>query len=73
LGNIVIALGAVTVAVKVKKILQHSGIKADLVRASSRAENSGCTYGIKISFPYFYDVIDIMKTHGISYSVLSEL
>ena len=68
-----IAVGSVTYAIKVRKLLERSGIKTKLIKVDSSKSKSGCTYGIQVQTPLFYDVVSILKKNGINYSVYNEL
>ena len=65
----IITVGSVTYAIKVRRLLERSGIKSNLIKADSIQSTNGCTYGIKIHASQFYDAVAILKKHGIIYSV----
>ena len=58
-----------TYAVKAKKLFEHAGLKATLVKSDSSATNKGCTYGVNIDARFLYDAVSILKNYGIEYSV----
>lgn len=73
LNTTTITVGSVTYAIKVRKLLERSGIKSKLVKVDSSKSKNGCTYGIQVHTTLFYDVINILKNSGINYSVYNEL
>ncbi len=72
MNNIIITVGSVTYAIKVKKLLERSGIRSTLVKVDGKKNKKGCTHGIKFQLLYLYDVIAILKSREIDYSVYSE-
>jgi len=72
LNTTTFTVGSVTYAIKVKKLLERSGVKSKLIKVDSSKSKSGCTYGIQLESVRFYDAISILKKSGISYSVYNE-
>ncbi len=68
-----LTVGSVTYAIKVRKLLERSGVKSKLVKVDSSKSKSGCIYGIQVQTAFFYDTVNILKNNGINYSVYSEL
>lgn len=68
LSNTTITVGSVTYAMKARRLLLHSGIKARLVKLLSEA-SGGCTHGIVIPSSRFFDAVVILKREQISYSI----
>ena len=64
-----ITVGSVTYAIKVRKLLERSGIAAMLVKVDSSKSERGCTYGINVNSENFYDAVAVLKNNGIEYSV----
>ena len=69
MNTTIITVGSVTYAIKVKKLLERSGIKSKLIKVESSASSKGCTYGIKISTSLFYDAVSMLRNQGIDYSI----
>lgn len=71
MNSIIVTVGAVTYALKLKKLLLREGIRSKLVKVDSTAEGLGCSHGLKLDTRDFYSVVLIMKTNGFNYSVYS--
>ena len=72
MNSTIITVGSVTYAIKVKKLLDRSGIKSTLIKVDASKSEKGCNYGIRFHESLFYDAIAILKNRGIYYSVYSE-
>ena len=68
MNTITIKVSSVTYAIKAKKLFEHAGIKASLIKDSSETAR-GCTYGVNVNSPFLYDAVAILKNYGIEYSV----
>lgn len=73
LNTTIITVSSVTYAVKAKKLLERTGVKASLVKLDSSKNGGGCTHGIKIYSSYLYDAIAVLKKMGIDYHVYNDL
>ncbi len=69
MNTTIITVGSVTYAIKVKKLLERSGIRSKLIKVESSASHKGCTYGIRIPSSLFYDAVAVLRNQGIDYSV----
>ena len=69
MNTTIITVGSVTYAIKVKKLLERSGIRSKLIKVESSTSPIGCTYGIKIESSLFYDAVALLRNQGIDYSV----
>ena len=69
LNTTTITVGSVTYAIKVRKLLEHRGIKSKLIKIDSSKSKSGCAYGIQLQSSFFYDAVSILKSNGVNYSV----
>ena len=69
LDTTIITVGSVTYAIKVKKLLERSGITSKVVKVESSKSSKGCTYGIKIPTTLFYNAVVLLKNKGIDYSI----
>ena len=61
-----LALGSVTYAIKVRKLLMKYKVNSMLVKVDGKNEN-GCAYGIKFDKSNFLEVIRILKENKIEY------
>ena len=69
MNNIIITVGAVTYAIKAKKLFTRRGIQSKLVKVDSGKTQNGCTHGIEIGNADFYTAVKALKENGIAYSV----
>ena len=69
MNKIIIILGGVTYAMKLKKLLLREGIRSKQVKLSNAEAYNGCVYGIEIERMDFLRAVVIMKENGIQYSV----
>ena len=65
-----ITVGSVTYAQKAKRLLQHKGISARLVKIDASRSKNGCTHGIQFSANDFYSVVMELKNAGIEYNII---
>ena len=72
MDSTIITVGSVTYAIKAKKLLERSGIKAQLVKVESHKSSKGCNYGIKITSALFFDTVALLRNKGIDYSVYKD-
>jgi hypothetical protein len=69
LSNVIITVGSVTYAIKLKKILAREGIQSTLIKRESIDGRLGCSHGIELCEKDLYSAVVIMRENGISYSV----
>ena len=69
LENTTLLLGSVTYAVKARRLLARSGIKAVLVKLSDKGAADGCSHGIEIASSRFFEAVVILKENGVAYSL----
>ena len=69
MNNIIISVGSVTYAIKLKKLLAREGIKTTLVKKETA---SGCTHGVELSEGDFLGAVVIMRENGIAYTVYKQ-
>ncbi len=69
MNSITVTVGAVTHALKLRKLLLRDGIQSKLVKVDNTAQNSGCSHGLLIDERDFYSAVVIMKNNGIAYFV----
>lgn len=69
MNSIIVTVGAVTYALKLKKLLLREGIRSKLVKVDVTAEGLGCSHGLKLNMQDLYSAVLIMKTNGFNYSV----
>ena len=65
--KITIILGSVTYASKAKRLLTSHMIPVRLIKIVK--DNLGCMHGIEINYVDYMDVVGILMTNGINYSV----
>lgn len=66
--DIIIILGSITKASKVKRMLSGSGIRADLTK-SSTTDTGECIHGIRIKEGDMYRTVMMLRNQGIEYRV----
>ena len=64
----ILTVGSVTQAVKARRLLARSGIRAKLVKINSK--DIGCNYGIEVKGAVLYDVAAVLRGAGIEYFLL---
>lgn len=69
MNDIIVTVGSVTYAIKLRRLLSRAGIRSKLVKVENQDTKSGCTHAVRISPNDFYNAVVIMKEYGISYSV----
>ena len=67
--KITLTVGAVTYAVKARRILKSSGVPSRLVKITPKDSSSGCTHGIEISENDMYTAANVLISNGIRYSI----
>lgn len=66
MSKIIINVGSVTMAIKLKKLLLRKGIYADQTKG---VKEGLCTYGVIIDGSDLYNAIGIMQEVGMKYSI----
>ena len=69
LNSIIVTVGTVTYAIKLRKLLLREGIRSKLVKVDSSKNKGGCTHGVEVENRDFYRTVSILKNNGIAYSV----
>lgn len=69
MNSITVTVGAITYALKLRKLLSREGIQSKLVKVDNTANHSGCSHGLLIDERDFYSAVVIMKNNGIAYTV----
>ena len=67
MNNIIVTVGTVTYAIKLRKLLLREGIRSKLVKVDN--SEGRCSHGIAINENDFYQAVVVMKSNGIKYSV----
>lgn len=62
--KVIIYVGAMTYALKLRKMLTRAGIESRQVK---NLDGEGCTHGVEIMYPDFYSAIAILKKSGMEY------
>ena len=66
-----IAIGSVTYAMKVRKLLLREGIQSRLVKVDNTADGKGCSHGMELNEGDFFSAIMIIKRNGIAYTLIN--
>ena len=69
LNNIIVTVGSVTYAIKLRRLLSREGIRSKLVKVDKAGTQNGCTHGIELGRSDFYRAVVIMKENNVVYSV----
>ena len=72
LKTIIISVETVTNAIKARKHLNASGIRAKLVKLSPSLSEKGCTHGLEIENNDTYSAVHILKGLGINYKIFNK-
>ena len=70
--TITLGVGSITYAIKARRLVERSGIKAKLIKTTSSINDRGCQYGIVIDESEFYDVISVLRDNGVQYQVFTD-
>ena len=65
--RIIITVGSVTYALKLRKLLRAKGIEARQIKYQD--PDRGCTHGIEISKANMLDAIVLLKENGMEYNI----
>ncbi len=66
MNKVVINVGAMTYAIKLRKMLLRAGVESRQVKSLGV---EGCSHGVEIQYHDFYSAIAILKESGIEYSI----
>ena len=66
MNKVIIYVGAMTYAIKLRKMLARAGIESRQIKS---LESDGCTHGVEIMYQDFYSAIAILKENGMGYTV----
>ena len=66
MNKVIIYVGAMTYAIKLRKMLARAGIESRQVKS---LEGDGCTHGVEIMHRDFYGAIVILKDNGMEYTI----
>ena len=69
MNNIIVTVGSVTYAIKLRRLLSRSGIRSKLVKLENSNNQNGCTHGVELHYSDFYHAVTIMKANSIDYTV----
>ena len=64
--KVIIYVGAMTYAIKLRKKLTRAGIKTWQIKS---LDGEGCSHGVEIMYPDYYSAIAILKDSGMDYRV----
>ena len=66
MNKVIIYVGALTYAIKLRKMLARAGIESRQVKS---LDGDGCTHGVEIMYRDFYGAIAILRENGMEYRV----
>ena len=66
MNKVIIYVGAMTYAIKLRKMLVRAGIESRQVKS---LDGDGCTHGVEIMYRDFYGAIAILRESGMEYKV----
>ena len=66
----IITVGSVTYAIKLKRLFSREGIPTRLIKID--ATDVGCTHGLEIPEKNFYSAVVIMKKYNVNYSIVAK-
>lgn len=69
MNNIIVTVGAVTYAIKLRKLLSRGGIQSKLVKVEDVEGRLGCIHGVELRKTDLLSAVVIMKENRIEYSV----
>ena len=69
MNDIIITVGSVTYAIKLRRLLLRGGVRSKLVKIDNSNRNLGCNHGVRIGADDFYRAVVIMRENRIPYSV----
>ena len=67
--SIILTVGSVTYAIKLRKLLKRAGIESNIAKVQVSVNSSGCTYGVEILEGDLLSTVVIMKENKIEYSI----
>lgn len=67
--KIIVTVGSITYAIKLRKLLTRVGVDATLVKVDNRNGEIGCVHGVEIPMSDYYTAVVIMRDNNIQYSV----
>ncbi|MBR5144573.1 MAG: DUF3343 domain-containing protein [Clostridia bacterium] len=67
--KIIIVVGSITYAIKLRKLLTRVGIDASLIKVDNPNGGIGCIHGVEIPINDYYTAVVIMRDNNIDYSV----
>lgn len=67
--TIIFTVGAVTYAIKARRLLTKTGIRSKLVKLNAERTAGGCIYGIEVSDKDYYSTIAVLKEAQIGYTI----
>ena len=62
----IVTVGSVTYAAKLKKLLYRAGIQSKLIKS---AVDGNCVHGVEIESSDFYKAVVVMRENQIEYSI----
>ena len=69
MNNIIVTVGTVTYAIKLKKLLSRKGIQSKLVKIEDPKGIIGCIHGVELKEIDLFSAVVIMRENKINYSI----
>ena len=69
--NTVAALGSITAAIKIEKLLSEHNIQSRIIKLDPAYTDKGCAYGVEFSPSRKGSVEKILKGRGFEYKILT--
>ena len=69
MNNVIVTVGSVTYAIKLKKLLAREGIQSKLVKIEDTKRKLGCTHGVEIARGDFLSAVVIMRENRVNYTI----
>ena len=72
MNDIIVTVGSVTYAIKLKRLLSRANIRSKLVKVEDADIKSGCQHAVSIRYEDFYKAVVIMREMNIPYSIYNK-
>ena len=68
--KMIIYVGAMTYAIKLRKMLARAGIESRQIKS---LDAEGCTHGVEIMYNDFYNAVAVLRESGMEYNIKESL
>lgn len=69
MNNIIVTVGTITYAIKLRKLLSRGGVSSKLVKIVNNNGSIGCTHGVEICESDLLTAVFILKENKIEYFI----